>query len=103
MLFSRINNDINSGVELFRQTPAAILLDVRTEEEYQEGHIPDSINLPLQMIGQADQVIQKKELPIFVYCRSGARSDQAVRFLKEAGYTDVQNIGGILKYRGEIV
>ena len=70
--------DINQGVEEYRAVPQAILLDVRTPEEYRGGHIPGSKNLPLQQIEKIESIAEKKETPLFVYCQSGARSRQAV-------------------------
>ena len=98
-IFSKLN--INEGVKKFRQTPNAILLDVRTEEEYSETHIDGSTNLPLQKIEIATSIITDKNKPLFVYCRSGVRSAKAVAVLKKMGYTDVNDIGGILDYREE--
>lgn len=98
-IFSKLN--INEGVKKFRQTPNAILLDVRTEEEYSETHIDGSTNLPLQKIEIATSIITDKNKPLFVYCRSGVRSAKAVEILKRMGYTNVNDIGGILDYREE--
>lgn len=98
-IFSKLN--INEGVKKFRQTPNAILLDVRTEEEYSETHIDGSTNLPLQKIEIATSIITDKNKPLFVYCRSGVRSAKAVAILKKMGYTNVNDIGGILDYREE--
>lgn len=94
--------DINAGVELYRQTKDAVLLDVRGSDEYKEGHIPDSINLDVRHIKDAPSVVKEKQTPLFVYCYSGARSSQAVSALKSMGYTNVTNIGGIAGYHGEI-
>lgn len=93
--------DINEGVKQFRQTAGAVLLDVRTPEEYAEGHIPQSKNLPLQEIEKVTSVIPDKEIPVFVYCRSGARSGRAVEYMKGLGYKNAVNIGGIMGYRGK--
>ena len=98
-IFSKLN--INDGVKKFRQTPNAILLDVRTEEEYSETHIEGSTNLPLQKIEMATSIITDKNKPLFVYCRSGVRSAKAVAILKKMGYTNVNDIGGILDYKEE--
>ena len=94
--------DIHSGVERFQATPGAVLLDVRTGEEYAQGHIPGSRNVDVQDIGRAAGLIQDKDTPLFVYCYSGARSSRAVSELKSMGYTNVTNIGGIAGYRGQI-
>ena len=93
--------DINKGVEEWKASDQGILLDVRTAAEYRERHIPGSINIPLDEIGRAETKIPNREVPLFVYCLSGARSSQAVHFLKQHGYTNVKNIGGIGGYRGK--
>lgn len=95
--------DINSGMRSFLSTEGAVLLDVRTPEEYAEGHIEGSNNIPLQSIEKTQTVIKEKSTPIFVYCRSGARSTQATSILKRMGYTNVEDIGGIISYRGKVV
>ena len=74
-LFSFLQTkDINSGVRSFLSTEGAVLLDVRTPEEYAEGHIVGSKNIPLQSIEKTESVITDKSTPLFVHCRSGARS-----------------------------
>ncbi len=97
------NKDINVGVRSFLSTEGTVLLDVRTPGEYAEGHIEGSKNIPLQSIEQAALVIKEKDTPLFVHCRSGARSAEATSILKRMGYTKVEDIGGILSYRGKVV
>lgn len=87
------------GIKTYKETPEAVLLDVRTVEEYQSGHIPESENIPLSNIETSNYA---KETPLFVYCYSGARSDQACRILKKQGYQNIVNIGGIANYQGPI-
>lgn len=94
-------NDINAGVAEYQKTPNAKLIDVREADEYAAGHIPASINLPLSKIESAQGEITDLDTPLFVYCRSGNRSGQAVAWLKQAGYSKVKNIGGIANYRGK--
>ena len=84
-IFNKPN--INEGVKNFRKTPNAILLDVRTEEEYREAHIEGSTNLPLQEIETATSLITDKDKPLFVHCRSGVRSAQAVSSAFSLGST----------------
>ncbi len=81
-----------------------IILDVRTPEEFAEGHIPDAINLPNESIGTEElpQLPEKDQL-ILVYCRSGNRSKQASEKLAELGYTNIQEFGGINSWTGDIV
>lgn len=94
--------NINEGVSQFEQTTGAILLDVRTTEEYQSGHIPQSINVPLHEIHKVAETISDHTIPLFVYCQSGVRSSQAAVALSKMGYTEVKNIGGINNYRGKV-
>ena len=94
--------DINQGVEEYRQAADAVLLDVRTPQEYREGHIPGSQNMPLQQLDKVEEVTENKDTVLYVYCHSGARSRQAVSLLKHMGYTKVLNIGGIAAYSGKV-
>ena len=80
-----------------------ILLDVRTPEEFADGHIPGALNIPNENIGENDIAeLPDKEQRIYVYCRSGNRSKQASAKLVNLGYTNVVEIGGIIDYHGEI-
>lgn len=94
--------DINQHVQTFQKTPQGILLDVRTPEEYAAGHIPQSCSHPLQEIETIETCIPDKTTPVFVYCRSGRRSGEAVKRMQQMGYTKAVNIGGILSYTGDI-
>ena len=94
--------DINQGIEEYSSTAGAILLDVRTLQEYQEGHIPESKNVPLQQLNNVVSVVKNTEIPLFVYCYSGARSHQAIGLLQRMGYSKVNNIGGIAAYSGKV-
>ena len=94
--------DINQGVKSFQASKGAVLLDVRTPQEYREGRIPGSRNVPLQQLDSVQEEIEDRDTPLFVYCRSGNRSGQAVGLLESMGYTNVTNIGGILSYTGTI-
>lgn len=96
------HTDINQGLAQFQQTSNAVLVDVRRPEEYRDGHIPGSINVPLQHIEEIDLEVSDMSTPLFVYCRSGARSRQATAMLQEMGYEEVHNIGGILDYKGKV-
>ena len=94
--------DINSGVKKYESTDNAILLDVRTTEEYRKGHIEGSINIPLDKLMTITNTIKAKNTPLYVYCLSGGRSAQAVSYLKQIGYSNTTNIGGISGYRGKV-
>ena len=94
--------DINQGVQEYKNAAGAVLLDVRTPQEYREGHIPGSQNVPLQQLDKVEEVTENKDTVLYVYCRSGARSRQAVSLLQDMGYTNVHNIGGIAAYSGKV-
>ena len=93
---------MNQGVNDYKNTAGAVLLDVRTPEEYSEGHIPESKNVPLQTLDKVRSVVENKDTELFVYCYSGARSRQATAALGQMGYTKVNNIRGISSYRGKV-
>ncbi len=81
-----------------------ILLDVRTEEEYVEKHIPNSILIPVEGIDKdAPAKLTDKNATIFVYCRSGRRSAIAVEVLTLMGYTNVYDLGGLNDWPYETV
>ena len=94
--------DINEGLEQYDEIPSALLLDVRTPQEYRSGHIPGSQNIPLQSIDCVQAVAENKSTPLFVYCQSGIRSRQAAGMLQHMGYMHVKNLGGISAYRGRV-
>lgn len=95
-------DNINKGVEEFKATPGAMLIDVRTKNEYQSGHVPGSLNVDAALVGVLSSLVNDRSVPMFVYCLSGARSSGAVNTLKGMGYTNVKNIGGISAYNGPI-
>ena len=81
-----------------------IILDVRRQDEYSEGHIPGAICIPNESIG-TDEIpeLPDKDQLILVYCRSGNRSKQAAQKLVQLGYTHVVEFGGIMDWDGEVV
>lgn len=94
--------DINEGINNYQKESGAILLDVRTPEEYRGGHIPGSKNLPLQTIEKITSLVDDKDTVLYVYCQSGGRSSQATAILQQMGYRNVNNIGGISAYTGKV-
>lgn len=78
-------------------TQEVILLDVREQSEYDSGHIPNAILLPLGTIDEhtAASVIPEKDSTVLVYCRSGNRSKSASSALANLGYTNIYEFGGI--------
>ena len=89
---------IDAVVRAWSETPGAVLLDVRTPEEYAAGHIPGSVNFPLERMRDYDADADAK---VFAYCRSGARSARACALLEEMDYS-ATNIGGIIHYTGAL-
>lgn len=74
----------------------AIIIDVRTADEYNEGHIANSINIPVDNI---NEITYEKDTKIIVYCASGVRSANAAKALVDAGYTNVYNLdGGLINW-----
>ncbi|MBQ4611630.1 MAG: rhodanese-like domain-containing protein [Clostridia bacterium] len=94
--------DINKSIDEYNALTGALLLDVRTPDEYREGHIPGSVNIPLQSIAMGRTPSDNKNKQIYVYCHSGSRSRQAVSMLKSMGYSNAKNIGGIAAYKGKV-
>jgi phage shock protein E len=77
-----------------------LLLDVRTPEEFAEGHIAGAINIPLdELEGRLSEV--PTDAPVVVYCRTGARSAQAASLLEDAGYTQIHDLGGITDWTAQ--
>ncbi len=78
-------------------TQDVIILDVREQDEYDSGHIPGAVLLPVGTINEetAAEVIPEKDSTVLVYCRSGNRSKTASSTLAELGYTNIYEFGGI--------
>ncbi|CAI8320829.1 MAG: Thiosulfate sulfurtransferase PspE [Owenweeksia sp. TMED14] len=74
--------------------PNATILDVRREEEFNEGNVLGSINIPLHEVPDNIDNIKSMSKPIVLYCKSGGRSGQALIFLQSQGLKELQNGGG---------
>ena len=93
--------EMNAGLEEFRSLPNALLVDVRNDFEYNQGHIPGSCNLALsRILKEAEEEFPDKDVPLYVYCQSGARSARAGKLLELLGYENVTDLGGITDYTG---
>ena len=80
-----------------------IILDARTQEEYDQGHIPGAIVISHEEIMEkAEEVLTDKDQLILVYCRSGRRSKIAAEALVELGYTNIKEFGGIIDWPYEV-
>jgi phage shock protein E len=73
------------------------LVDVRTRDEFNGGHIPGAINISVQELSNKFNKIPQSK-PVVVYCRSGSRSSQAARILTGAGYTEVLDLGSVMDW-----
>lgn len=96
------NLDAKSFYQMLQKEKGVLLLDVRTPAEYkEEGHIPNSILIPVQVLPQYIKDIEKfKDKKILVYCRSGNRSAVASKFLEQNGFKQVYNLkDGIIGWK----
>ena len=95
---------MEEGLKLMANGKDFILLDVRTLEEYADGHIPGALQLTNETFTKqdAENLLKDKAQTIYVYCRSGRRSKQSSQKLVDFGYTNVIEIGGILDYSGVV-
>ena len=81
-----------------------VIIDARTQEEYDQGHIPGAIMIPeYEIADRAEKELPDKDQLILVYCRSGRRSKIAAEELVKLGYTNVKEFGGIIDWEYEIV
>ena len=92
------------GLEIAKNNPDAIIVDVRHDDEYKAGHIPGAVLLTMETITEetAAKVLLDKSQMILIYCRSGRRSKIAAQTLLELGYTNLIEFGGILDYKGKV-
>ena len=94
-----VNITAEEAKEIIDSEEGYIILDVRTQEEYDEGHIPGAILIPyMQIEEKAEEVLTDKNQLILVYCRSGRRSKIAAEALVELGYTNIKEFGGIIDW-----
>ena len=88
------------------EAEGTVVLDVRTREEYDGGHLPGAVCLPAETLtdGDLSVLLPDKQAPLVVCSRTGRRSAQAARMLTELGYADITDLaGGILAWDGEVV
>lgn len=93
-----MKESFDKALERAKNTEDSLIIDVREKDEYDFGHIPGSINIPLAKIGSAEF---EENAKLFLYCHSGARSAQGCSILKSHGI-EAENLGGIAQYRGEL-
>ena len=96
--------DQDTAREMMAQDDGHILLDVRTKEEYDAGHIPGAVLLSNEDIqGTRPEILKDLDQPILIYCRSGHRAGLAADKLSKLGYRKVYNFGGVMTWTGELV
>ena len=96
-------SNINQGIEEYKRTADAVLLDVRTPQEYQEGHIPESKNVPLQQLRQYCFCSEEYRISHCLYTVIPVPEVvKQLGILQRMGYSKVNNIGGIAAYSGKV-
>ncbi len=103
--FIKSSYDIRAlqAVQLLSHEPGTVIVDVCEDKEYQSGHIPDSIHIPLSALkGRVDELNKYKDKHIILSCRSGSRSGRACSILKKHGFENVHNLsGGVMAWEKE--
>ena len=98
-----VNITAEEAKQIMDSEESYIILDVRTQEEYDEGHIPGAVVISHEEITEkAEDVLTDKDQLILVYCRSGRRSKIAAEALVELGYTNIKEFGGIIDWPYEV-
>ena len=98
-----VNVTAEEAKEMMDSQTGYIILDVRTQEEYDQGHIPGAILIPdYEIKARAEEVLTDKDQLILIYCRSGRRSKLAAEALVELGYTNIAEFGGIIDWPYEV-
>ena len=98
-----VNITAEEAKQIMDSEEGYVILDVRTQEEYDQGHIPGAIVISHEEIAEkAEEVLTDKDQLILVYCRSGRRSKIAAEALVELGYTNIKEFGGIIDWPYEV-
>ncbi|MGF7142900.1 rhodanese-related sulfurtransferase [Anaerotaenia torta] len=96
--------DAKQAKEMMDTDSGLIILDVRTQEEYEESHIKGALLLPDYEISEkAEEQLKDKNTALLVYCRSGRRSALAAQALSDLGYTSVYDFGGIIDWPYDVI
>ena len=101
---SYVNITAEEAKKIMDNAQGYVILDVRAQEEFDQGHIPGAILIPdTEITAKAESVLKDKNQLILVYCRSGRRSKLASEALVELGYTNIKEFGGIIDWPYEVV
>lgn len=92
--FSKISSE--DAKKIIDEEKNIVIIDVRTEDEYNSGHIKNSILIPVNDLKfKAEDILKDKNQKILIYCRTGNRSNTAGKILDEMGYSNIYDFGGI--------
>ena len=98
-----VNITAEEAKQIMDSQEGYIILDVRSQEEFDQGHIPGAILIPdTEINARAEELLPDKDQLILVYCRSGRRSKLAAADLAELGYINIKEFGGIIDWPYEI-
>ena len=99
--FKHLTQD--EGEKLIASNPNVIILDARTQEEFDKKHIPNALLVPLEDLKEGDfSKLPDKNATILTYCRTGRRAEEAAQILADNGYKNVYTMGGIVDWSGEL-
>lgn len=98
-----ITSLVSSHLDSILAKPGALLVDVRGEDEWQEGHIDGALLMPLAVVPyKISEYAKNRQVPIVVYCHSGNRSFRAAQMLEQLGYSEIYDlVGGFTAYEQE--
>ena len=95
--------DDNEAMEMMKNNPDIIILDVRTQAEYEKKHIPGALLVPIEKLREGDfSLLPDKDKTILIYCWTGRRADDSAKILSENGYKNVYEFGGLISWFGEV-
>ena len=98
-----VNITAEEAKEIMGSEEDYVILNVQTQEEYDQGHIPSAVLIPnTEIEARAEEELPDKGQLILVYCRSGNRSKKAAEILVELGYTNIKEFGGIIDWPYEV-
>ena len=98
--------DSKTAIQMMKESDNYLIVDVRTSQEFDSGHIENAINIDNNLIQKANQPLAQlpdTDQTIFIYCRSGNRSSQAAKKLESLGYTSIIDFGGIQNWDGDLI
>ena len=99
--YEHITHD--DALRIMKANPDAIILDVRTREEFDKKHIPNALLVPIDDLRGGDfSKLPDKSATILIHCRTGRRAEDAAKILVERGYTKVYEFGGLVDWTGDV-